>query len=159
VTLPLLLRVAVEWLHVVVGIAWVGSHVTLDFAVLPALLRRPAAEAKAANEAIGAKAQPLYMSGTLVMLLGIVRGTLLGPITSFEFLFGTAYGITWLVALGVTLAVMVWSGLWYGRLLGPIWEGDHVRPGAVRRIRLGASVALSGFALILGCMVLMGAGL
>ncbi len=25
-TLPLALRVAVEWLHIVVGIAWVGAH-------------------------------------------------------------------------------------------------------------------------------------
>jgi uncharacterized membrane protein len=158
-TLSLFLRIVVEWLHILAGIAWVGAHITFDFAIAPGLLRRPAAEAKAANEAISKAGQPLFMSGMLVMLLGIVRGTLLGPITSFDFLFGTAYGITWLVALGLTLAVMIWSGMWYGRLLGPLWEGVHVRKGARARLRLGAVVALTGFGLILACMVLMGAGL
>jgi uncharacterized membrane protein len=154
-----LARVAVEWLHILAGIAWVGAHLTFDFAIAPGLLRRPAVEAKATNEAISRAAQPLFMSGMLVVLLGIVRGTLLGPITSFDFLFGTAYGITWLVALGLTLAVMTWSGLWYGRLLGPLWEGDQVRRGARLRLRLGAAVALTGFGLILACMVLMSVGL
>lgn len=158
-SLQLVLRVAVEWLHIVVGIAWVGAHITLDFAVLPGLLRRPASEAKAANEAIVAAAQPLFMSGFLVMLLGIVRGTLLGPITSLDFLFGTAYGITWLVALVLTLCIGTWSGLWYGRLLGPVWEGDRIRPGVRRRIHAGTAITLTGFGVILVCMVLMAAGL
>lgn len=158
-SLLLLARVVIEWLHIVLGIAWVGAHIMLDFAVVPGLLRRPAAEAKAASEAIVAAAQPLFMSGMLVLVLGIVRGTVFGPINSFDFLFTTAYGLTWLVALVLTLAVGTWSGLWYGRLLGPIWEGDHVRPGAIHRIRFGTVVTLTGFALILGCMVLLGAGL
>jgi len=158
-SVPLFLRVAVEWLHIVIGIAWVGAHITFDFAVLPGLLRRPAAEAKAANEAIVAAAQPLFMSGMLVVLLGIVRGTLLGPIISLDSLFGTAYGVTWLVALVLTLGIGTWSGLWYGRLLGPVWEGDRIRPGAPRRIRTGTAITLTGFAIILGCMVLLGVGL
>jgi hypothetical protein len=158
-TLPVFLRVAVEWLHIAVGIAWVGAHITFDFAILPGLLQRPAAEAKAANEAIVAAAQPLFMSGMLVVLLGIVRGTLLGPITSLDFLLGTAYGITWLVALVLTLGVGTWSGLWYGRLLGPVWEGDRIRPGVRRRIHIGTVITLTGFAVILGCMVLLGVGL
>jgi uncharacterized membrane protein len=158
-TFPLFLRVVVEWLHIVVGIAWVGAHVTLDFAVLPGLLRRPAAEAKAANEAIVAAAQPLFMSGMLVVILGVVRGTLFGPITSFDVLFGTAYGVAWLVALILTLGVGTWSGLWYGRLLGPVWEGDLVRLDALRRIRMGTAITLTGFGIILACMVLLSAGL
>ena len=158
-TWPVFLRVAVEWLHIAIGIAWVGAHITFDFAVLPGLLRRPAAEAKAANEAIVAAAQPLFMSGMLVVLLGIVRGTLLGPITSLDFLFGTAYGITWLVALVLTLGIGTWSGLWYGRLLGPVWEGDRIRTGVRRRIHVGTAITLSGFAVVLGCMVLLGVGL
>jgi uncharacterized membrane protein len=158
-SLPLFAQVLVEWLHILAGIAWVGAHLTLDFVVWPALRRRPAAEAKAANDAITAAAQPLFMSGMLVVVLGIVRGTLLGPIKSWAFLFTTAYGITWLVALVVTLGVMTWSGLWYGRLLGPVWEGNGLRRGAVRHMRVGAAVALTGFGLILACMVLMGVGL
>ncbi len=62
-SVPLFLRGVVEWLHIVVGIAWVGAHITFDFAILPGLLKRPAVEAKAANEAIVAAAQPLFMSG------------------------------------------------------------------------------------------------
>jgi hypothetical protein len=45
--------------------------------------------------------------GILVLLLGFVRGTFLGPVDSVGDVFGTAYGLTWLVALLATIALFV----------------------------------------------------
>lgn len=110
-TLVLLVLVLVQWLHILCGIIWFGGYIFLDFAVWPALLRRPAAEAQAASESLGKASQPLMiLGGNTVVLLGILRGTLLGPIKSFAFLFGSAYGFTWLAALVLALALSYWRG-------------------------------------------------
>ena len=41
----------------------------------------------------------LVPASILVILLGILHGTVFGPIKSLSFLFGTAYGITWIITL------------------------------------------------------------
>lgn len=157
--MDLIALVAVQWLHILAGIAWFGGYIFLDFVLLPALLRQPAAPAQATFTTVGKYAGiEMQIAGMLVVLLGIVRGTLLGPIKSFGFLFTSAYGITWLVALVITLALAVWGATWHTHLLGPIWEGDRVRPGAVARLRMGTVFEMTCFAAVLGCMVLMSVG-
>lgn len=158
--MSLMLLVLVQWLHILMGITWFGGYIFLDLVVWPALLSRPAAAAEKASEALARFAGPVMASsGSLVVLLGIVRGTVLGPIRSFSFLFTTAYGATWLVALLVALVLTVWGASAHDRWVGPVWEGDRVRPGAVHRLRAAAIFELAGFAGILACMVLMGVGL
>ncbi len=158
--MALTLLALVQWLHILCGIIWFGGYVFMDFVMWPALLRLPAAQAKSLSESIGRLAGPLMAaSGSLVILLGVVRGTVLGPIKSPSALFATPYGLTWLAALILALLLSVWGANWHTRLLGPLWEGDAIRPGAVARLRAGSAVEMSGFALILACMVLMGIGL
>jgi hypothetical protein len=53
----------------------------------------------------------------------------------------------------------IWGATWHDRLLGPIWEGDQIRPGAAMRLRVSTALEMSCFGAILACMVLMGAGL
>jgi hypothetical protein len=78
----------------------------------PTLLRLPVKPAQATNALIARFVSAVMAtSGSLVVLLGIVRGTLLGPIKSFSFLFGSSYGITWLVALAVSVILIIWGGL------------------------------------------------
>lgn len=158
--MSLTVLVLVQWLHILMGITWFGGYIFLDFVVWPTLLKRPAAEAQAVLGMISRYAGPLMMvSGTLVILLGIARGTLLGPITSFSFLFTTAYGLTWLAALAVALTLSIWGANWHTRWLGPVWEEDKVRPAAVHRLRAGTIFEMTCFGLVLACMVLMGVGL
>lgn len=158
--MSLVLLVLVQWLHILMGITWFGGYIFLDLVVWPTLLSRPAAEAKQASEAMARFAGPVMAtSGSLVVLLGIVRGTVLGPIRSLTFLFTTAYGVTWLVALLVALVLTVWGASVHDRWVGPVWEGSRVRPEAVRRLRAGAIFELACFGVILACMVLMGVGL
>ncbi len=159
-SMNLTLLVIVQWLHILMGIAWFGGYIFLDFVVWPALLRLPAAEAKATHDSIEKYAGPVMtVSGSLVVLLGIIRGTVFGPIRSLGFLFTAAYGLTWLAALVIAIILSVWGANWHTRWLGPVWEEDHIRPGMVRRVRLGAVFEMTCFGAILACMVLMGVGL
>lgn len=76
----------------------------------PTLLRLSVKPAQAANALIARFAGAVMAtSGSLVVLLGIIRGTLLGRIKSFSFLFGSSYGITWLVALAVSVILIIWG--------------------------------------------------
>jgi uncharacterized membrane protein len=156
----LALTLLIQWLHILSGVIWFGGYVLIDFALWPALLRRPAPEAQATFVVIAKYIGPLMaLSGSLVVLLGIVRGTVLGPIRSLDALFGTAYGVTWLVALVIALFLSVWGATWHDRLVGPAWEGDQLRPGAIERQRAATILEMTCFGAILVCMVLMGAGL
>jgi uncharacterized membrane protein len=153
------LVILVQWGHVLASIIWFGGTVFFEVVVMRALLARPGSEAAPLYELMGRYIAPLMTgSGMATLILGIIRGTLLGPIQSLDALFGTAYGLTWLVALILTIGLSVWGATWHSRRLGPIWEGDAIRPGARERIRMGSIVELAGFGLVLACMVLMASG-
>jgi uncharacterized membrane protein len=154
--MSLTILVAVQWLHILMGTAWFGCYIFLDFIMWPTFLRLPIAQAKVTSAVITKFASPVMAtSGTLVVLLGIIRGTLLGPIKSFSFLFTSVYGIAWLVALTVSLMLIIWGAGWHDRVIGPVWEEDHVRPGAVSRLRIGAVFEMTSFGIVLACMVFM----
>ncbi len=156
----LILHLLVQWLHILTGITWVGGYIVVDFILMPALLKLPVEQAKKTYDLIGKFAGPVMAtSGTLVVLLGIIRGTLLGPITSFSFLFTSAYGITWLIALALSLILAAWGAGWHDRVVGPVWEKDRVKPGVVGRLRISAIFEMTCFGIVLACMVLMGIGL
>jgi uncharacterized membrane protein len=158
--MSLALALLVQWLHILSGVIWFGGYVLIDFALWPALLRRPAAAASAILATLHKSLGPLMASsGSLVIVLGIVRGTALGPIRSLDALFGAAYGLTWLAALILALFLTVWGARWHHRLAGPVWEGGRVQHGAAIRLRIATFIEMTCFGAILTCMVLMGAGL
>ena len=158
--MSLALTLLVQWLHILSGVTWFGGYILIDFALWPALLRRPAVEARATFAALEKYIEPLMAaSGSLVVLLGIVRGTALGPIRSLDALLSTAYGVTWLTALVIALFLTIWGARWHDRLVGPIWDGDQVRSGVATRLRTATIVEMTCFGAILVCMVLLGIGL
>ena len=150
-----LARFVVQWVHVLLGILWFGYALSMYFLVTPALARLPESAQRDANlhlGELGARVFPVV--GGLVLLLGIVRGTILGPIDSVGDVFGTAYGLTWLVALLVTIALFVTGA----RLLGPAVVGLRETPdfpAGVARIRRIAQFDLVLFLVVFTCMVLM----
>ena len=92
------------------GIAWFGAVIYNDFILIPGLMKLPVDQQRAAGEAVGAQATKVIVPAAIaVIVLGIIRGTVFGPIRSVDALFGTAYGLTWLVALAV--ACLTFSGL------------------------------------------------
>jgi uncharacterized membrane protein len=158
--MPLWSLAAVQWLHIASGITWIGSAVALDAVVWPVLLRTPASQARALYESVLRVITPLAgVAGAATILLGILRGTVFGPITSGGALLGTAYGVTWLVALGLSILVVAEGAVWHPRVHRMVWEADAVRPGAARKVYSQSAFELGCFAIIVVCMVLLGLGL
>ena len=156
----MVLLLLVQWLHILTGIAWFGGYIFLDFVLWPTLLRLPDQQATFTYAMLSKFAGPMMAtSGSLVVLLGVARGTWLGPIKSFSFLFGSSYGITWLLALAIALILTVWGAGWHDRFIGPVWEGDSVKTGIMGRLRFSTIFEMICFSLILACMILMGVGL
>jgi uncharacterized membrane protein len=153
------LQFAVQWLHVLLGILWFGYALSMYFLVAPALMELPESQGRITNArlgAIGARVFPFV--AVLVVLLGVIRGTLFGPINSLEDLFGTAYGWTWLVALVATLGLL-YTG---ARHIGPIFEGlkdtkDYAADAV--RLRRVSQIDLGIFFVVFTCMILMRFGM
>jgi uncharacterized membrane protein len=148
------LQFAVQWLHVLLGITWFGYAISMYFFVGPALASMPGDQLRATYGRLGDVGTRVFpIVGVLVLLLGIIRGTVFGPIQSFDALW-TAYGITWLVALVTTIALFV-NG---ARNIGPSFTGLKVAPDvavAAQRLQGFARIDLVLFGIVFTCMILM----
>ncbi len=146
---------AVQWLHVLLGILWFGYTLSVYFLIAPPLATMPEATVREIFGRLGAAGQRVFpVVGILVLLLGIVRGTLVGPIKSIEAAFTTAYGLTWLVALVVTIGLFA-NG---ARNMGPAFEAIKESPeygAAIARLRTVTRIDLVLFFIIFTCMILM----
>jgi len=160
--------IVVQWLHVLLGILWFGNALVLDVIVIPAINRLPIVRQREVAALIGARATPIFhVVVPLIIVLGFVRGTLLGPIKGVDVLFGTAYGLTWLVALTVTVLTYLWGlfaiipGLRVMERapLNPDGSPTPVLEAATNRVKLLVSLELIGFVIIFTCMILMRFGL
>jgi uncharacterized membrane protein len=145
----------VHWLHIAAAMVWMGAQTSVALLVFPALATRPGGEARAALGAFAARIPRLMqVSGIVVMVLGIVRGTVLGPIHSWS-----ALGSRYALLMGLAL-VLMFVLIGYGMKTGPalaaaIWDGDAVRPGAQLAMRRHALIVLAALGIITLCMVAM----
>lgn len=154
---PLLL---VQWLHVIAGLVWVGGYMVAGYLLPRAMLGRPVPAARAVYDPFNRVAQPLMVTaGLTVLVAGVLRGTVFGPVRSLTAAFDTPYGLTWVLALALTVTLMVHSGRWYHRLPELIWNGDFKRGEARARVDRQGLASLTVFSGILACMVLMRFGL
>src|SRR5712691_6060538 len=120
----------VQWLHIVTAIIYGGGIIFAYYAVYPAVLKMPARQGQeflGQMEKYSGKIFPL--AGMLVVLLGIVRGTVFGPIRSWGVLF-SPYGYTWILALVLAIVLSVLEAR-HEAIVGPLWEGDKVRASYV----------------------------
>ena len=153
------IQFAVQWLHVLLGIVWFGYALSMYFLVGPALARLSEGSQREAYLNLGQVGQRVFpIVAPLVVLLGFIRGTFLGPIGSVDDVFGTTYGITWLVALLVSIGLIV-NG---ARNIGPSTIALNDAPdfaAAGARYQRLALIDLGLFGIIFTCMVLMRFGL
>jgi len=162
----------VQWLHVLMGIFWFGSTLYLNFVVIPSTMVLPFAQQRTFTKRIGELSSRLITpAATLAVLLGLVRGTVLGPVTGLDYLFGNAYGITFFIAFLVTVATYLW-GLFFvagtaNKLAAvPVTE-EMLAEGKVpvafsttlQRLKVFALLELLGFFSIFTCMILMRFGM
>lgn len=147
----------VQWLHILLGTFWFGGMLFSNYVVIPAIAQLAPEGRGATMAAVGRQANrivPWAAAGAIV--LGIVRGTLLGDIKGVADL-GTAYGIEWLIGLVAAIATLAW-GLWIlnpaaARLaMGP---PSPAKAAEMARVRTYAAIQMAGFLVIFTTMILM----
>ena len=152
----------VQWLHVLLGIFWFGSTLYINLVFIPAVL--PLSREK--QQEIAARISPLTTrvlrpTAILVIALGIVRGTVLGPIHSVQDVFSTTYGVTWFVALVGALALFTFIEVVFDpdirRLNTAKTEVEY--EATLGRVKILSVVELIGFFAIFTCMILLRLGL
>ena len=161
-----------QWLHVLLGIFWFGGSLYLNVMVIPVVLSLPLGQQREVAIPLGARSnQVLPLIAILVILLGLLRGTVWGPVHTFAFLFGTAYGVTFLTSLLVAGAVELWGHFIAGKAaaqLNTFPLAEVMKPESavarafnaqVQRVKLFTLIELLGFFLIFTCMILMRFGL
>jgi len=161
------LQFAVQWLHVLAGITWFGAVIYSDFVLIPAIMTLPPAEQRRAGGAIGTQALKIIPGAAIaVIVLGILRGTVWGPIKSVDVL-TTEYGITWLVALVLAITTFGFAKLVIEpgiARLNAIDPGEATLADGTASPRFAAAVAaikratlteLGLFLAIFTCMILM----
>lgn len=158
--------IAVHLLHVAGGAAWLGGSVFANLFLVPYTLRQPTERRRHLIRTLLVGPERLMIGAALlVVVTGLVRGTLLGPISGPESL-GRPYGLVWILSI-VVIALVFATG---ARLTGPamrrLTQEDHLwddpSPAAVRRrdalsrrLVIGFRVELAGILGVLGLMVML----
>lgn len=164
--------IIIQWLHVFCGIFWFGGALFLDFVVIPSLTPLPIGQQRSFNKQFSPNATRVITPiSTLAIILGLVRGTVLGPVKSLDFLFGTGYGLTFLLGFLAAVATYLWGIFVVSRQAHRLNEipvdEQAVAEGKLplvytRQLALVQRVAmleLLGFVAIFTCMILMRFGL
>jgi len=159
---------AVQWLHILLAILWFGNTLSLATITIPALNRLPLVRQQEIGVELGRQGlRVIDVVAPAVIVLGFIRGTFLGQIKDLETLFGTAYGLTWLVALVVATATFLWGRY----VIVPTTLAlatMPVNPDGTPTPELDAGLArakrvtvleLIGFLVVFTCMILMRFGL
>jgi len=158
----------VQWLHVLLGITWFGYSLALAIFFIPAVSRLSIPTQREIGAALGERATPIIdVIAPTILVLGVIRGTLLGPIDSLADLFGTAYGITFVVALLAIVATFLWGRIVIVRAIDELAVAPLTADGgptpeldaALARAKRVAGLELVGFMVIFTCMILMRFGL
>jgi putative copper resistance protein D len=146
----------IEWGHVLAGIGFAGGQLVFGGILWPALLRLPAREARAVLQAMGPFSRRFMSTCALFTLgLGLLRGTVYGPIRSMDTLLGTPYGHTFMAALVGMILLQAWGIVGGGKLIGGLFSGDEWSPGASTRVMAFSSVSLLLVVMLITCMLSM----
>jgi len=157
-----------QWLHILLGILWFGNSLTLAMITIPAINRLPILAQREIGSHLNSQAQRVFeIVAPSVIVLGFIRGTFLGPIKDLGAVFGTAYGVTWLIALVAAVLTYLWGRFAIGggiraMDLTPINPDGTASPelvAATDRVKVVVVLELVGFLVIFTCMILMRFGL
>jgi putative copper export protein len=155
---------AVQWLHVLLGIVWFGYSLALAIFFIPAISRLSIMTQRQIGAELAERATPIIDAlAPSILVLGIIRGTLLGPIDSVEDAFTTAYGVTWLLAIVVIVVVFLWGRLVIVRAVGELAAAPLTPDGgptpelevALARAKRVTVLELLGFLVLFTLMILM----
>jgi uncharacterized membrane protein len=158
----------VQWLHILLAILWFGNSLSLAAVTIPAISRLPLVRQQEIGAQLGERGVRVFdIVAPAVIILGVLRGTVFGPIRDVNTLLGTAYGLTWLVALIVATGTFLW-----GRYVivpatrtlatapvNPDGTPTSELDAALARAKQVTVLELIGFLVVFTCMILMRFGL
>jgi hypothetical protein len=161
----------VQWLHVGLGVLWFGTVLFNATILIPAISRLPLAQQRTVGRVVGDQGFRVILPVSVaVIVLGILRGTVFGPIKGLEDL-GTGYGITWLVALAFAIGAFSWAE-WLIRpalnrmnaipeaeAIGSDGQPTAVLEAAIADVKRKTILELGLFLVIFTCMILMRLGI
>jgi uncharacterized membrane protein len=156
--------VGAQWLHVLLGIIWFGNSLVVAAILIPSLNPLPIPTQREVGSRYGDHATRLFdVLVPVLILLGVIRGTLLGPIKSVGDVLGTPYGVTWLVALIAAIATFLWGRIVINGAIQRMNDAPLNADGTAtaqlvaetNRVKLVVVLELVGFLVIFTCMILM----
>jgi hypothetical protein len=155
---------SVQWLHVLLGIIWFGNALVVAMILIPSLNPLPIPLQREVGRGYGARSIRLFdIVVPAIIVLGVIRGTVYGPINGIDDVFATSYGLIWLTALIVTIGVYLWGRFVIGGALARMNSAPLNADGtatleleqATRRVKVVVSLELIGFVVIFTTMILM----
>jgi uncharacterized membrane protein len=156
--------VGAQWLHVLLGILWFGNSLVVAAILIPSLNPLPILTQREVGSRYGERATRLFdVLVPVLIVLGVIRGTLLGPIQNVDDVLGTPYGVTWLVALIAAIATFLWGRIMINgalrRLNAAPLNADGTASAQLEaetsRVKIVVVLELVGFLVIFTCMILM----
>lgn len=156
----------VHFLHVASGAAWLGGSLFANLFLVPFALRQPIDRRRTLIESLLLGPERIMIGAALlVVVTGLLRGIIFGPITSLDAL-GRPYGLVWLLSLIIVAMVFVTGGRVTGPAIHRLTQEDDLwdhQPAAAtrrreaisRRLIIGFRVELGGILVVLGLMVLL----
>lgn len=101
-----------EWVHILLAIFWFGSALYANLILAPAMMRvGPGTRSELFAAMSGPVSVAFTWVGYLTVTAGLIRGTVFGRVQTVDVLFGTRYGVVWLIAFAVGLFLALWSHL------------------------------------------------
>jgi uncharacterized membrane protein len=153
---------------VLLAIMWFGNSVLLATVTIPALSRLPLVRQQEVGAKLGEQGMRVFdIVAPAVIVLGLLRGTVFGSVRDLATLFGTAYGLTFLVALIAAIATFIWGRFvivpaTQGLLTAPLNPDGTPTPeleATLDRVKRVTVLELLGFFVVFTCMILMRFGL
>ncbi|HLQ71267.1 MAG TPA: hypothetical protein VK142_05660 [Bacillota bacterium] len=154
-------------IHILFAIIWVGGVLFVGWGVYPVATKLSLnAQRQFLHDLLSWTHHLFTLTGMIVILTGIILGTILGPIHTWDTLFSTTYGHIWLTALIIATITLAW-GVFIGNRHAfsiisndDLWKlaaqgDDQLLRKAFRKTTLVESVEVIGFISLIICMVLI----
>jgi uncharacterized membrane protein len=145
--------IALQWLHILAGIFWFGSAMTLHIVAFPAFRKFPPETQREIVEAFAARYGRLVgaVAGATI-LLGILRGLTGGVLSVLT----SPYGLTWIAAIVLAVAIAIFEGARISPTVGRLIAAGPEQIGALdERLANYGKIELGGFLVLFSLMIAM----
>ena len=146
--------VGLQWLHILGGIFWFGSAMTVHLIAFPAFRKFPPTTRRAIIEAFAARYGRLVAAvAAATILLGILRGLAGGVLDGIT----SPYGLTWIAAIILAVAIAAFEGTQISPTVGKLIAASAPQQIEILDKRLDGlgAVQLAGFVVLFSLMIAM----